>query len=419
MRYLLFQSQLKETKTLLENNETNISKQTFNIKQDLESVTEQLKDTREQNTAFQLQLDNLTKTHQELKFAYDELLGVRKSLELRITETDANLKKCKNELASVKEGNVKLSESEANLKRLLEIERLQSKTARLQSEKDAKCIQDLNRQVKEMERIIQRKHPDSVSALIVASKTESETNLMSTRTLLENRIKQLESEATVREVQSTKVFSEVQEKFNAMKAKYESHIEDLETHVNDLKSQLKSKSDTYDIYTQTYSDESRRVDKDTTSTGCQTDQTKPPLKKKPDNRTPEREQKEETHLLVTIRGMQTDLTNKEKMVTKLQKEIDELRKTNRRLQKERESNLKGERAKDGGKFEKTNGVVQTPTENLESELVMMREERDKIKTQLCRMEEDFQNLKTKRIQDVSWRVVETNVSHPTVFFSAS
>lgn len=398
------QLQLSETKKLLENNELNVNKQTYVIKQELDSVIEELKDTKEQNTALQLQLDNITKTHQELKISYDDLSVVKKSLEIRISEIDSNFIKCKSELTSVKENNIKLSESETSLKKLLDIEKLQSKTSRLQTEKDAKCIQDLNRQVKEMERIIQRKHPDSVSALIVASRQESEATIASTRSILENRIKQLESEANLREMQSTKVFSEVQEKFNNMKAKYESHIEDLEVHVNDLKSQLKSKSDTYDIYTQTYYDESK-IDKDTTSVGVQTDQLKPTKLKKEtkeekQDKKPEREQKEETHLLATIRGMQTDLTNKEKQIMKFQKEIDELRKTNRRLQKERESNLKGEKIKET-KVEKSVKTPDTPTDALEEELQLVREEKEKLKCQLCRMEEDFQGLKTKRIQDVS------------------
>lgn len=36
----------------------------------------------------------------------------------------------------------------------------------MQHEKDTVVIQDLQRQVKEMEMILRRKHPDSVSALI-------------------------------------------------------------------------------------------------------------------------------------------------------------------------------------------------------------------------------------------------------------
>lgn len=350
--------------------------------------------------------------HQELKVAYDDLQNTKRNLESRITESDSNFIRCKSELTSVRENNIKLSESEVSLKKLLEIEKLQSKTSRLQSEKDAKCIQDLNRQVKEMERIIQRKHPDSVSALIVASKTESETNIMSTRSLLENRIKQLEQEAGLRELQSTKVFTEVQEKFNSMKDKYERHIEDLETHVNDLKSQLKSKSDTYDIYTQTYAEEPARADKDTTSVYIQTDPVIKPTKlpKKPESKPDkkpeskyEKEPKEETHLLATIRGMQTDITNKEKLITKLQKDMDELRKTNRRLQKERETNLKADKISKDSK-EKIVNIPQTPTDSLEIELMVVKEERDRIKTQLNNLEDDLQSLKTKRIQDVSKNV---------------
>lgn len=49
--------------------------------------------------------------------------------------------------------------------------------------------------------------------------------------------------------------------------------------------------------------------------------------------------KEDTHLLATIRGLRQDLVNREKEISKLNKEVDEVRQTNRRLQKEREKQL--------------------------------------------------------------------------------
>lgn len=45
-------------------------------------------------------------------------------------------------------------------------ERNEKKTLATQREKDVVVIHDLQRQVKEMEMILRRKHPDSVSALI-------------------------------------------------------------------------------------------------------------------------------------------------------------------------------------------------------------------------------------------------------------
>lgn len=312
---------------------------------------------------------------------------------------------------SVKEQNSKLSESESNLKKLLEIERLQSKTARLQSEKDTKCILDLNRQVKEMERIIQRKQPDSLSALIVPNKIESEAN-NATRALLENRIKQLEQEAHMRELQSNNVFTEIQDKFNQMKDKYERHIEDLEVHVNDLKQQLRSKTDTYDIYTQTYVEEPAKLKeeciKEVFDIGVQTDIKVESAKQPKPMKKAEKiiDSKEDAHLIATIRGLHADIASKDKIYMKLQKEFEELRKTNRKLQKDRETALRivSER-KEKAALDKQIAHSKSPEPNafneVNDDLKSLKDERDKLKAQLCRLEDDYQNLKTKRLQDVS------------------
>lgn len=397
---------------------------------ELEKALEEVKDTKEINTSLQLQLDTINKTHQLLKTSYEDVLSSNKNLERRLIDTESLLSKYKTELMSVQKQRDRLVESEAGLTKLLEIEKLQAKTLKIQTEKDAKCILDLNRQIKEMERIIARKHPDSVSALIVASKNDPVEGNLSARKLLEDRIKILEQEAAARDSQSSKVFLDVQEKFNQMKLKYESHIEDLELHVNDLKDQLKRRVDTYDVYTQTLifkedrglitkdliakdfiskdMKEQKIPEKETKCRGVQTLDT--PLNKTQRITSANRKfDKEETHLLATIRGLQADLANKEKVIIKLQKEIDEMRKTNHRLQKEREGSLKSlsdkrefrsypEKLAQQNSRDGENGGAE---EKLVDELRAVKSDRDKMKLQLCRIEDDYQQLKTKRLQDVS------------------
>lgn len=391
------------------------------INLELEKTLEELKDTKELNTGLQLQLDGLNKTHQMLKISYEELLSSNKNLERHVAEIDATLAKYKTELINAQKNRDKLIESETNLGKLLEVEKLKSKSLQIQNEKDAKCIKDLNRQIKEMERIITRKHPDSVSALIVAAKGDAADSNLTARKVLEDRIKTLENEALTRDAQSSKIFLEVQEKFNQMKLKYESHIEDLELHVTDLKNQLKRKVDTYDVYTQTsMDDQSQKIpEKETCSRSVQTDgssakinQAKPPSTRRTEKAS---EAREETHLLATIRGLQTDLSNKEKSVAKLQKELEEMRNTNRRLQKEREGSLRN--LSDRKEFRsfpeklalqsyQSSSSNELSDRGLEDELRAVRTERDKMKLQLCRIEADFQALKTKRLQDVSFNGVD-------------
>ncbi|XP_066139735.1 centrosomal protein of 162 kDa [Euwallacea fornicatus] len=379
------------------------------INLELDKALEELKDCKEINTSLQLQLDSANKTHQLLRSSYDDLLVSSKGLERKVMELDSTLAKYKTELLNVQQTKTKLLENEINLNKLLEIEKLQSKSLKLQNEKDSKCIQDLNRQIKEMERIIARKHPDSVSALIVAAKEDVSENNLTARKLLEDRIKVLEQEVASRDSQSSKVFLEIQDKFNQMKNKYESHIEDLELHVSDLKSQLKNRKDTYDVYTQTFRDENKIPQKESFTVSVQTEtvvnntRTKiTPMKKVSDGIN----HKEDAHLLATIRGLQADLSNKEKVVSKLQKEVDEARKTNRRLQKEREGSLRNLSEKKDFRSYPEKLVTYSRSSSVqdirkEEELQQLKLERNRLKQQLARLEEDYQGLKKKRLDDLT------------------
>lgn len=395
----MFQNQLKETQNLLDQTKHALTTKTMQspeINLEFERALEELKDTKEKNTALELQLETLNKTHQLLKNAYEELCGNNKILERRVAELDNALGKYKVELNNVQKQKDALEESERNLTRLLENEKMQVKTLKQQTEKDAKCILDLNRQIREMERIMSRKHPDSVSALIVAAKDDVAAD--STRKILEERIKTLEKEAVTRDMQSSKIFLEVQEKFNQMKMKYESHIEDLELHVADLKNQLKKKTDCYDVYTQTnFFDEQKIPQKETTTKATQT------VNKSvaPPKRGDAAAAREETHLLATIRGLQADLANKEKTLMRVNKEMEELKNTNKRLQKEREGSLRNLSERKGEFRSYQEKLTDFSRDKLEEELRAVKSERDKMKGQLCRIEGDYQSLKAKRLQDVS------------------
>lgn len=199
-----------------------------------------------------------------------------------------------------------------------------------------------------------------------------------------------------------------------MKNKYESHIDDLELHVSDLKNQLRRKVDSYNVYTQTNFEEQKIPEKDTRSVAVQTklqerqsklDQKQPKL-----STAAKKAEKEDSDLLATIRGLQANIANKDKEMIKLQKDLEEVRKTNKRLQKERKGSLRNlsvrkECRNNPEKFAVAlnGGEVGTGELNLAlgEELKTARTERDKMRSQLCRMEEDYQNLKAKRLYDVS------------------
>lgn len=181
---LNLQNQLEETTQLLEQAKATIKTQAVNspeIKLELERALEQIKDIKESNTSLQLQLDTVNKSHQNLKVTHEEVLSSNKSLERRLSEAEALLVKYKAEVVNVQKHRDKLLDNETELSKQLELEKMQTKNLKAQTEKDAKCILDLNRQIKEMERIIARKHPDSVSALIVASKNDFGDSNLSAR----------------------------------------------------------------------------------------------------------------------------------------------------------------------------------------------------------------------------------------------
>lgn len=72
------------------------------------------------------------------------------------------------------------------------------------------------------------------------------------------------------------------------------------------------------------------------------------------------------------------------------------------MQKEREGSLRSlnDRREFRSYPEKLAAQVKTPVD--EQEVKFLRAERDKMKQQLCRIEEDYQALKTKRLHDVSF-----------------
>ncbi|KAM5165178.1 centrosomal protein of 162 kDa [Mantella aurantiaca] len=96
---------------------------------------------------------------------------------------------------------------------------------------DTKRIQDLERQVKEMEAILKRRHPNSIPAIMYAAAAVSETDLTaksSTVSFLERRIQKLESDLESKDEDAKKSLRSMEQQFQKVKIQYESQINDLE-----------------------------------------------------------------------------------------------------------------------------------------------------------------------------------------------
>ncbi|XP_075058817.1 centrosomal protein of 162 kDa isoform X2 [Mixophyes fleayi] len=96
---------------------------------------------------------------------------------------------------------------------------------------DAKHIQDLERQVKEMEAIIKKRHPNSIPALMFAAAAVSETDnsaKSNTVAFFERRIKKLETDLESKDEEAKKSLRSMEQQFQKIKIQYESRINELE-----------------------------------------------------------------------------------------------------------------------------------------------------------------------------------------------
>ncbi|KFP57624.1 hypothetical protein N323_08470, partial [Cathartes aura] len=97
---------------------------------------------------------------------------------------------------------------------------------------DAKRIQDLERQIREMEGILKRRYPNSLPALIYAAAATEKTNDLSAKTntvdFLERRIKKLETELEGKDDDAKKSLRAMEQQFQKIKIQYEQRLVELE-----------------------------------------------------------------------------------------------------------------------------------------------------------------------------------------------
>ncbi|NXF19538.1 CE162 protein, partial [Rhodinocichla rosea] len=97
---------------------------------------------------------------------------------------------------------------------------------------DAKRIQDLERQIREMEGILKRRYPNSLPALIFAAAAAEKTNDLSAKTntveFLERRIKKLETELEGKDDEAKKSLRAMEQQFQKVKIQYEQRLAELE-----------------------------------------------------------------------------------------------------------------------------------------------------------------------------------------------
>ncbi|XP_055130062.1 centrosomal protein of 162 kDa isoform X1 [Symphalangus syndactylus] len=133
---------------------------------------------------------------------------------LRLREANEEIEKLKLEIEKLK--------AESGNPSIQQKIRLKDKAA------DAKKIQDLERQVKEMEGILKRRYPNSLPALILAASAAGDTVDKNTVEFMEKRIKKLEADLEGKDEDAKKSLRTMEQQFQKMKIQYEQRLEQQE-----------------------------------------------------------------------------------------------------------------------------------------------------------------------------------------------
>uniref|UniRef100_A0A8C3WBW8 Centrosomal protein of 162 kDa n=1 Tax=Catagonus wagneri TaxID=51154 RepID=A0A8C3WBW8_9CETA len=210
------------------------------------SLLEDIKRLKQDKQALEVDLEKMKKERDQAKdqiaYATGEKLYEIKILEETHKQEISRLQKRLQWYAENQElldkDAVQLKESNEEIKKLkLEVEKLkaesgnpsiQQKIRLKEKAADAKKIQDLERQVKEMEGILKRRYPNSLPALILAASAAGDTGERNTVEFMEKRIKKLEADLEDRDEEAKKSLRTMEQQFQKMKIQYEQRLEEQE-----------------------------------------------------------------------------------------------------------------------------------------------------------------------------------------------
>lgn len=161
--------------------------------------------------------------------------------------------------------------------------------------------------------------------------------------LLEDRLIRLGQELKDKEDHFQSVMLTLQEKFGDMKHKYENHIIDVERQLMEerkINTELKNKinkADLVDTAAQTARFPLRNI---STQTIFKSDRASSAIARLPRNSALLLNKlREDSYLVATIKGLQAELTVKQRTIAKINRETEEVKKNLRNLQKEKEGKV--------------------------------------------------------------------------------
>lgn len=355
-------SELREKNADYALNNEDLIQQNSLLNDELEMFKEQL---RTKNDFITDRLQAMTTSELQLKKQVEDLTVKLSSKTEQLRVVKQEFDKVQQNVLPLEKELLELRVKEGNLLEKLQIskshvEREKQLTQKLKDQVilDNKKITDLNRQVREMERILKRKNPDSVSALILTANSEQEKIGAEKVKLLEDRILSLENEIKAKDELAQQKLIEFQKKFSDMKEKYTTQIIELDGKL--LEANMKDRKVYNDMFTQTASKlvENKSVEtiRREERAGSFEKEEKKDQKSFSKISLKSQNSKDDAYLMATIRGLKLELANKDKVMSKLTKDFQDLQKTNARLQKEREKLLNDRKSLKAMNFEKNRGI---------------------------------------------------------------
>lgn len=136
------------------------------LEQQIESLKETLKDTEERLHSLRLQYDNVSQMHRTMRDKNNQMQDEMDRLKIDAQHLHECANILRTELQSARKDRADALEVQAMLQRELEASRSERRRATDEVESNGRQIMDLQRQCKEMERILARKNPDALHTLL-------------------------------------------------------------------------------------------------------------------------------------------------------------------------------------------------------------------------------------------------------------
>lgn len=136
------------------------------LEQQIENLRETLKDTEERLQSLRLQYDNLSQVHRTLRETNHQMQEEMDRLKIDAQHLHECANILRNELQTARKDRAEAIEIQEKLQREIETTRYDKRRYTEETESNARQIMDLQRQCKEMERILARKNPDAIQILL-------------------------------------------------------------------------------------------------------------------------------------------------------------------------------------------------------------------------------------------------------------